>query len=93
VGEVGHLLAAADQQRLELAVDALELDVAGDQPRLVGQRTARVLHRAVVGQPDEPGRRGGHPLDRLGSVADLFDKDTGSEVLGHGPPLTSPAFR
>ena len=43
VGEVGQPPLAADEDQVELAVGELELGEAGDQERLAGRRTARVV--------------------------------------------------
>src|SRR6185295_2264713 len=86
VGEIADavLRLAVEAQGLEPAVDTLELDEAGDQPRLTVLGPAGVADRAPAGEAGEAGRAGGYPLDRFRPEADLFDVNTGRKVLRHG---------
>src|SRR5438034_334751 len=92
VREVARAFGVVDHERLEAAVDPLELREARHEPRLGGRRPGAdavvvVLHGAVARHPGEARRARRHPLDTLRAETDLFDVDAWREIFGHGSLL------
>src|SRR6185369_5434648 len=91
VGEVGEPLlpriGRPDRQRIEPAVHPLHLDEAGEQARRARCRAAGIPDRSIADHAGEAGGAGRNSLDGFGPEADLFDEDSGRQVLGHGALL------
>ena len=68
--------------RLEVTERLGELGPVGDQGRLV--------ERALLGEAHEGGDGGAHPLDGARPGLDLFDVDTGRQIVRHAPSSGGP---
>src|ERR1700692_622483 len=70
-------------QNLQAAVDAFEFGEAGDQPRPVGRRPARIPHRSEASHAGVSGGTGRDSLDGLGAEADFLYIYSRGQIFGH----------